>query len=260
PADRAEITEEAKRKGRQRDDVRPAALAEHAGHGPGLRALVDVGPPHVQRLATPGAEEEQELDRASNNQAWSLLAVLKYGVGQAGRDLVERRPERSDLFVGEDALARALRADALEAGCRIALDQLFAQTPTERRADQGEDAIRSDGRLPRDLLQEGAELTPGDLACRLAPERRALDDRSERPPIVAVRRGASASVASVDVIADEHRHSQRLASLSLGHRRIMAERGVAQRLARELASVGQRQRRKRPESGSAQSSSNAVED
>ena len=90
--------------------MRAAALPEHARHRPGLRVFVHVRPAHVERLAAAGAEEEQQLDGSSDDEARHLLAVFKDGVGIAGREFVEGQLERLDLLVGEDPLARPLGA------------------------------------------------------------------------------------------------------------------------------------------------------
>jgi hypothetical protein len=167
--DRAQIGKDAKGQGRERDDVRPAAFAEHARDGPRLRVLVDVRPAHVQGLAASGAEQEQELDRARDDKPRGLLAVLEDRIASAGRDRIEGFPNLLDLVVGEDTFSGVLRTEALEAGGGIALDQFFAQAPTERGANQRQGPVGSNRGLAGDSLQEGAQLTASHLLGSLQP-------------------------------------------------------------------------------------------
>jgi hypothetical protein len=225
--------------------VRAAALAEHARHRPRVRVLVDVRPAHVEGLAATGAEEKQELDRAGNDEPRDLLAVLEDGVDFAGCEIAEGQPRRLDLLVGEDPLARPLGAEALQASGRIALDQLLAQAPAEGGSDQGENAVCADRRPAGDPLQERPQLAVGELSRGLRADRGALDRGLESSPVVAVRGGASVSLAGVDVLLHERRYREGLSRLALARGRVVPECGVAEGLARELAGVSERQRGQR---------------
>ena len=142
----------------------------------------------------------------------TLLPFSRTGSVVAGRELVEGDPERLDLLVGEDALARPLGAEALQARRRVALDQLLAEAPPERRADQGEDPVGADGGPAGDPFQEGAQLAASDLLGGLGADRRAKHGRLEGPPVVAVRGCAPPAFARVDVGPHEAGHAEGLDS------------------------------------------------
>jgi hypothetical protein len=130
--------------------------------------LVDVRPAHVEGLATAGAEQEEELDRARDDEPRDLLAVLEDGVGVAGGELVEGHPEGPDLLVRQDALTGPLGAEALDARGRVAIDQVLAGAPPEGGADEGEDPVRADGHLAGDPFEEGPQLATSQLLRLLA--------------------------------------------------------------------------------------------
>src|SRR5258705_482569 len=122
------------------------------------------------------------------------------GVARGCRECVERVPEPLDLAVREHTLARALRSRPLDARGRVPLDQLLPKAPTERRADQREDAIRSNRSLASDTFQESAQLDAGHLLRGARAQDRRLNQALERPSIVAIRGRAATALAAVDVI------------------------------------------------------------
>ena len=114
--------------------------------------FIDVSPAHVERFAASGAQEQKQLDGAGDDEARDLLAVLQHRIALAGGQRVHRLPELLDFFVGQDPLPWTFRAEALKAGSGIAFDQLLAEAPAERSADQGQDAVGSDRSLSGDGL------------------------------------------------------------------------------------------------------------
>jgi hypothetical protein len=100
----------------------------------------------------------------------------------------------------------------------------------------------------------------GHLRRRLLSDGRIQYDGLEGAPVVAVGGGTATARAGFDVVLDQGRDGERFTGFALGRSRIVPERGVTQRLTRELASVGQAQRRKRAERRTAQSGADTVED